>query len=63
MVPLTKVRHPGVSGIMHRDFILMQRAARACGLIPGLADLRLDESIRQFGGPLKEQVRERDLRI
>jgi len=24
--------------------------------IPGVSELRLDESIRQFGGPLKEQL-------
>ena len=46
-----------MSQIMQRDFVLMQRAAQLCGLLPGLAELRLDESIRQFGGPLKEQVR------
>ena len=60
MVPGTvhlQVRHPGVSGIMHRDFVLMQRAAALCSRLPGLAELRLEESIRQFGGPLKEQVR------
>ncbi|PNW77308.1 hypothetical protein CHLRE_10g430800v5 [Chlamydomonas reinhardtii] len=51
-----KVRHPGVTGIMHRDFILMQRAAALCSRLPGLAELRLEESIRQFGGPLKEQL-------
>jgi aarF domain-containing kinase len=42
--------------MMHRDFVLMQRAAWMCSLLPGVADLRLEESIRQFGGPLKEQV-------
>ena len=42
---------------MHRDFVLMQRAAALCSRLPGLAELRLEESIRQFGGPLKEQVR------
>ena len=56
-VVAVKVRHPGVTHIMQRDFVLMQRAAKLCGLLPGLSDLRLDESIRQFGGPLKEQVR------
>ncbi|KAF8067109.1 ABC1 family protein [Scenedesmus sp. PABB004] len=51
-----KVRHPGVGTLMARDFVLMQRAARAAGLVPGLAALRLDESVRQFGGPLQEQL-------
>lgn len=51
-----KVRHPGVSVLMARDFVLMRRAAAAAGLLPGLRRLRLDESVRQFGGPLKEQL-------
>lgn len=51
-----KVRHPGVTVLMERDFVLMERAARMASQLPGLAELRLDESIRQFGGPLKEQL-------
>ncbi|KAG2497982.1 hypothetical protein HYH03_004241 [Edaphochlamys debaryana] len=51
-----KVRHPGVTDVMHRDFILMQRAAAICSRLPALASLRLEESIRQFGGPLREQL-------
>eukprot|EP00775_Hariotina_reticulata_P001577 gene1577-1918_t len=51
-----KVRHPGVSTLMARDFVLMERAARAAGQLPGLKQLRLDESVRQFGGPLQEQL-------
>mmetsp|Transcript_7773 Transcript_7773/g.20706 ORF Transcript_7773/g.20706 Transcript_7773/m.20706 type:complete len:638 (+) Transcript_7773:257-2170(+) len=51
-----KVRHPGVTAIMHRDFVLMERAAKLASAIPGVSELRLDESIRQFGGPLKEQL-------
>ena len=41
---------------MSRDFTLMQRVATASTRIPGLASLHLDESIRQFGAPLKEQL-------
>lgn len=55
-----KVRHPGVSDVMARDFALMARAAAAAGRLPGLRALRLDESVRQFGGPLQEQL---DLRV
>jgi len=55
-VVAVKVRHPGVTQLMHRDFVLMQRAAWVCSNLPGLSELRLDESIRQFGGPLKEQL-------
>jgi aarF domain-containing kinase len=55
-VVAVKVRHPGVDDLMLRDFALMQRAAAAAGRVPGLKALRLDESVRQFGGPLREQL-------
>lgn len=55
-VVAVKVRHPGVDDLMLRDFTLMQRAAAAASRLPGLRSLRLDESVRQFGGPLKEQL-------
>ena len=51
-----QVRHPGVETLMQRDFTLMMRAARLSRSLPWLADLRLDESVRQFGGPLREQL-------
>jgi aarF domain-containing kinase len=51
-----KVRHPGVECLMAQDFVLMDRAARLAGYLPGLKSLRLDESVRQFGGPLQEQL-------
>ncbi|KAK9817109.1 hypothetical protein WJX72_009682 [[Myrmecia] bisecta] len=51
-----KVRHPGVSTMMQRDFLLMARAARLSARLPGLADLRLEDSVAQFGAPLKEQL-------
>jgi predicted unusual protein kinase regulating ubiquinone biosynthesis (AarF/ABC1/UbiB family) len=41
---------------MAQDFVLMDRAARLAGQVPGLKSLRLDESVRQFGGPLQEQL-------
>ena len=41
---------------MQRDFTLMMRAAYFSRSLPWLADLRLDESVRQFGGPLREQL-------
>ena len=41
---------------MQRDFALMLRAAQISRHLPVLCDLRLDESVRQFGAPLKEQL-------
>jgi len=48
-----QVRHPGVTTLMQRDFVLMRRAALICSKLPVLKELRLEESVRQFGGPLK----------
>jgi aarF domain-containing kinase len=42
--------------LMQRDFVLMRRAALICSKLPFLKELRLEESVRQFGGPLKEQL-------
>lgn len=55
-VVAVKVRHPGVSLTMQRDFALMQRAALLSASTPGLARLNLQESVRQFGAPLREQL-------
>jgi aarF domain-containing kinase len=41
---------------MAQDFVLMHRAAQAAAFLPGLKALRLEESVRQFGGPLQEQL-------
>ena len=56
-VVAVKVRHPGVTLLMQRDVVLMHRAAALSARLPGLAALRLDESVRQFGAPLREQAR------
>jgi predicted unusual protein kinase regulating ubiquinone biosynthesis (AarF/ABC1/UbiB family) len=55
-VVAVKVRHPRAPELMARDFELMRRAARLSAKLPGLSDLRLDESVRQFGLPLREQL-------
>ena len=55
-VVAVKVRHPGVSTMMQRDFVLMQRAAALSAKLPVLRDLNLEESVRQFGAPLREQL-------
>ena len=55
-VVAVKVRHPGVDAMMQRDFGLMMAAATASRHVPGLGELRLDESVRPFGAPLREQL-------
>lgn len=56
MLDWVQVRHPGVTTLMQRDFTLMHRAAKLSSHLPVLNDLHLEESIRQFGAPLKEQL-------
>lgn len=55
-VVAVKVRHPGVSEAIERDFALMVAAARAAAALPALRALRLEESLKQFAAPLREQV-------
>lgn len=52
-----KVRHPGVTEMMEKDFILMQRAVSMLSLFPGLGlGPQLKESLMQFGAPMREQL-------
>lgn len=51
-----KVRHPGVSGAIRRDFILLNLFAKVSTFIPTLRWLRLDESIQQFAVFMMSQV-------
>lgn len=55
-VVAVKVRHPGVGQVIERDFALMMAAARLAGSLPALRTLRLEESLKQFAAPLREQV-------
>ncbi|PSC67852.1 ADP,ATP carrier [Micractinium conductrix] len=55
-VVAVKVRHPGVSEAIERDFALMMAAARLFAHLPALSSLRLEESLTQFAAPLREQV-------
>ena len=55
-VVAVKVRHPGVATIINRDFAILRMLAELAGTVPGLAWMRLDESVRQFREPLFEQV-------
>jgi aarF domain-containing kinase len=52
-----KVRHPGVSEIIRRDFVIMNYCAQLCSTLPGLKWMRLDESVAQFAVFMLEQVR------
>ena len=55
--PPPQVRHPGVGHAVARDFgIMMTAAALATSLVPSLREARLDETLRQFEAPLREQV-------
>lgn len=55
-----KVRHPGVSQAIERDFETMVWLAHVAGqLIPATRSLRLDDTLKQFAAPLHEQVGQR----
>jgi aarF domain-containing kinase len=56
MMVAVKVRHPGVSERMESDFALMERVAQLLGQFESLQWIRLDESIRQFGAPMRDQL-------
>lgn len=51
-----KVRHPGASSLLELDFVIMLAIARVAACIPGLRDVRLEDSLRQFGIPLRQQL-------
>ena len=55
-VVAVKVRHPDVATLIARDFAILRVLAEVTGAMPGLAWMRLDESVRQFREPLFEQV-------
>lgn len=56
MTVAVKVRHPGVTDVIRRDFVIINWAANLSTLIPGLKWLRLDESVRQFAVFMLTQV-------
>jgi len=59
-VVAVKVRHPGVVGVVERDFSMMAAAAALMEYLPGLASFRLGDTLAQFRAPLVEQI---DLRV
>ncbi|XP_027353675.1 probable serine/threonine-protein kinase abkC isoform X2 [Abrus precatorius] len=56
VVVAVKVRHPGVSEAIRRDFIIINLVAKISSLFPNLKWLRLDESIQQFAVFMMSQV-------
>jgi len=51
-----KVRHPGVADTILRDFATMVAVAGVVGRLEALQHLRLEDTLKQFAAPLKEQV-------
>jgi aarF domain-containing kinase len=56
MVVAVKVRHPGVTEVIQRDFVIINWIAKISGYMPGLQWLRLDESVQQFAVFMLTQV-------
>lgn len=46
----------GVESTLQTDFLIMQMLARLLSRVPVLRDLRFDDSMRQFGVPLHQQL-------
>ena len=51
-----KVRHPGVSDVIRRDFVIMNWIAHLSSLLPGVRWLRLQDSVQQFAVFMLTQV-------
>ncbi|KAI3430417.1 hypothetical protein D9Q98_005012 [Chlorella vulgaris] len=51
-----KVRHPGVTTLIERDFTLMRRGAALLAVLPLVGSPAIKESVMQFGAPLREQL-------
>jgi aarF domain-containing kinase len=56
MVVAVKVRHPGVSESIRRDFVIINSVAKLSKFIPTLKWWRLDESVQQFSVFMMSQV-------
>lgn len=56
LVVAVKVRHPGVSESIRRDFVIINTVAKISKFIPTLKWLRLDESVQQFAVFMMSQV-------
>lgn len=54
---VAKVRHPNIEFAMERDFAFMMGVASLANMVPALEHLRLEDTMAQFAGPLREQVR------
>jgi len=55
-VVAVKVRHPGTADAILRDFETMLWVAHVFSQLPALKYLRLEDTLKQFAAPLKEQV-------
>ncbi|XP_058772137.1 uncharacterized protein LOC131645970 isoform X1 [Vicia villosa] len=56
VVVAVKVRHPGVSEAIRRDFFIINLVSKISCIVPNLKWLRLDESIQQFAVFMMSQV-------
>ncbi|XP_057815163.2 uncharacterized protein LOC131028828 isoform X2 [Cryptomeria japonica] len=56
MMVAVKVRHPGVSEVIRRDFVIINWVAKVSSMVPALKWLRLDESVQQFAVFMLSQV-------
>lgn len=50
------MRHPGTADTILHDFETMLWIAHVASFLPALQSLRLEDTLKQFAAPLKEQV-------
>ena len=48
MIFAVKVRHPGVSEVIRKDFVIINWVAKLSSCLLGLRWMRLEESVQQF---------------
>ncbi|BBN20613.1 hypothetical protein Mp_Vg00960 [Marchantia polymorpha subsp. ruderalis] len=51
-----EVRHPGISRIIQRDFVIIKWLAKISAVTPGLQHLQLDKTVQQFASFMTKQV-------
>ncbi|KAL3699967.1 hypothetical protein R1sor_017989 [Riccia sorocarpa] len=55
-VVAVKVRHPRITKVIQRDFVIINWLAKVSTVLPGLRDLQLDKTVQQFASFMTKQV-------
>ncbi|KAL2651822.1 hypothetical protein R1flu_019950 [Riccia fluitans] len=55
-VVAVKVRHPSITKVIQRDFVIIKWLAKVSTVVPGLRHLQLDKTVQQFDSFMTKQV-------